>query len=347
MNISTVSLFLISFSIAVTAAQGLICPQDDVIYPCKCTTVDSGLLCDGPEVTQGSIDRAFKVIRGYNSLRPSDWLNLFSHVQISETELVTLDLSPLMNLSTVGLRIQYNSKLTSIKGPGWPHQESINVTYLAIQMNALTDEGLGQSLKYFTPNLIWLVLPLNNLRGTTGSWSDVAFEFLPGLSNFVNLQSLTFTGNPVETIGGGGFASNVRMDTMYFERHNLTWIGENAFSFNSSPPDRMSVPRMIILDSNRLNDESMNMAVNGLLSSDRPVVLYLNFNAFEFLSRANFEQFLLAHEDNEIMLAGNPLVCDERMKWLKDGKDVYQKHVINALCSNDPGHTVFNSPLIE
>ena len=56
-------------------------------------------------------------------------------------------------------------------------------------------------------------------------------------------------------------------------------------------------------------------------------------------------------EVKELFLESNllrdPLLCDSRLKWLKDRVWEFQNRVLHANCNNDKGQTAFTSTLIN
>ena len=72
----------------------------------------------------------------------------------------------------------------------------------------------------------------------------------------------------------------------------------------------------------------------------------LDYNDIETLPSGIFETFLDAHQRNMVCLYGSPIICDGRVKWLKDRIWAFQNYVRNPNCVNDPGHNVFTSNLV-
>ena len=124
--------------------------------------------------------------------------------------------------------------------------------------------------------------------------------------------------------------------------NNITAIGENVFQFYEAA----DYLRMI-LDHNKLNESSFHPN-SGISRAGRKTDLNLNYNYITTLPAPIFETFLDAHPSNILELYGNPLICDERLSWIKSRRDEpeFQARVTFANCDNDPGYTVFNSNLI-
>ena len=67
----------------------------------------------------------------------------------------------------------------------------------------------------------------------------------------------------------------------------------------------------------------------------------LDYNGLESLPEETFLGFLMANPNNVLTLDRNPIVCDSRVKWLKDRSTEFETRVDGADCINDVGQTVF------
>ena len=102
----------------------------------------------------------------------------------------------------------------------------------------------------------------------------------------------------------------------------------------------------IVLSYNLGLNESNFHADSGLDKVGRPIYLDLHNCQFSSLPKMTFEPILDAHPSTSLYLMGNPLVCDERVGWLKQRRVDFESRVRGANCVNDPGQTVFNSTLV-
>jgi Leucine-rich repeat (LRR) protein len=331
---------------SLTFIQAFTCPPDDLIAPCLCFTQPPvQVYCGGEEVTQLTLNAAMSALRAHNNLSSSDWLNL-TQFTIEMSSLTHLDLTPLLGLTVNDLLIKGNPKLVSMGGPSPAADHTLIDVRVAllITFNELTDEGFGDSLKYFAPTLPALYILSNNIKG-----SGKSTEFLPGFSNFRQLEYLDLSSNQIEGLGAGQLANHPRLYALFLDLNPLTEIGSNAFTFEEDiHGDYVNETLYITLDRiANLNDATFNYLGNGLTNFSRPVALSLVDCGFEFISKENFEPFLNAREENFFYVGKNPLICDERMKWLHDQKDLYGFRVIEANCTNDVGYDVFTTSLIH
>jgi len=351
-----VSFLIISTSGLLQQSQGIKCPANIVIAPCSCTPGFSVILnCSGIDVTQKAIDVLFLATRYVNCLSDGEYMEFppYSTFYLWDTQMTTLDIQPLLNTSFDEISIANNRNLTEITGPGLQlHQASLKAKRLYISGTPITDDGFGETLKYFDPSILTsLNLGYNRFSGPREQVIDCGgdSEFLPGLSDFTKLSRIYLGHNPIVSLGGGPFASNNRILYMEFNvLPGVPRIESNAFAFSpiSSGDSIINDAISISLYANKFNDTTINMKENGLFYTQRPIFLDISYNKFDHFSQENFEPFLNAHDTNQMYVNNNPLICDERMKWLKDQSNKFESRVLKAYCSNDYGNTVFNSTLI-
>lgn len=315
--------------------------------------------CSEADVTQQAVDATFIAIRDLNGLSGSEHLAFppYSIFNLWDTQMATFDIKPLLNTSFEQIYIARNFNLTKITGPGWPYESSIKAKMLFVQSNSITDNGFGETLNYFDPSILtYLNLGSNQLSGSRAKSKTEAcgslgvFEFLPGLSDLTKLQQIFLNNNPIVSLGGGQFASNNRIVTLDFSVLPADpKIEANAFAFYPVNATDSIINSTITIRfyANDFNDTTINMKENGLFYTQRPIYLDITANKLDHLSQESFEPFLNAHDKNKISVNNNPLICDERMKWLKDQRDKFELKVTNAFCSNDKGNTVFNTTLIQ
>lgn len=339
---------------------GIKCPANIVIAPCSCTpgydsTSPMRLDCSGNDVTQKAIDVLFLATRYINCLSDGEYVEFprYSQFYIWDTQMTTLNIQPLLNTSFDRISIANNRNLTEITGPGLPSQASIKANSLYISSTRITDDGFGETLKYFDPStLTSLNLGNNRFTGSREQFTnccDGDFEFLPGLYDFTKLNQLYLFNSPIVSLGCGPFALNNRISHIDFSVLPANpRLETNAFAFSPISSGDSTINRQITirLYANKFDDTTINMKENGLFYTQRPIFLDISYNKFDHFSQENFEPFLNAHDRNEMYVSNNPLICDERMKWLKDQSNKFESKVFNADCLNDNGNTVFNSTLI-
>lgn len=338
---------------------GIKCPANIVIAPCSCTpgassTAPVKLDCSGNDITQRAIDVLFLATRYVNCLSDGEYVEFppYSSFYLWDTQMTTLDIQPLLNTSFEQISLANNWNLTQITGPELPHQASIKADKLFIRSTRITDDGFGDTLKYFDPSILtYLNLGNNRFAGSKQQCINCGnnFELLPGLSEFTKLNQLFLDHNPIVNLGDGPFASNNRLTYIDFNILPVDPIVEpNAFAFRPITSGDSIINRAISISfyANKFDDTTINMKENGLFYTQRPIFLDISYNKFVHFSQENFEPFLNAHDTNQMYVSNNPLICDERMKWLKDQRNKFESKVLNAYCSNDRGNTVFNSTLI-
>lgn len=336
---------------------GIKCPANIVIAPCSCTPGDSPtspvtLRCSGYDVTQKAIDVLFLATRYVNCLSDGEYMEFprYSSFHLSDTQMTTVNIKPLLNTSFEEISIGNNWNLTTITGPGSPHQASLKATRLVIQSTRITDEGFGGTLKYFDPSILTALNLYNNrFAGPRAKFINCGVEFLPGLAGFTKLNQIFLGNNPIDRLGGAPFSSNNRITYLEFNVLQADpKIEPNAFAFSPISAGDSLINRAISISfyANKLNDTTINMKENGLFNTQRPIFLDISYNRFDHFSQESFEPFLNAHIGNQMYVSNNPLICDQRMKWLKDQRNEFESKVSNAFCSNDRGNTVFNSTLI-
>ena len=123
-------------------------------------------------------------------------------------------------------------------------------------------------------------------------------------------------------------------------------LGENSFEFDEPPAGVLNQALNIYLHGNRNLTENSFHPNSGLDRIKRRVSLDLEYTGISSLPAPIFETFLDAHPGNSMDLLSTPLICDGRVKWLKDRRAEFENLVPYASCANDPGQTIFNSTLV-
>jgi hypothetical protein len=307
------------------------CPPTEWISPCQCAVPFPGfpviVLCEGPSITQAALDNLFTVLRGETSKI------IISRFDLYNSELTTLDLTHMADTQLLAFALYNNSHLTKINGTT---RGSISASSLQIQLCEMTNEKFGDMLSYFhPPAMTSLEVPFNNFKG-----APLGQEFFPGLSKFRNLRILDLGSNKVTELGGGQFKSNTALEMIYFPRNPIQYIGEDAFLFD--PPKPLGLD--ITLTYGNLTSDMIhpNSGFGKIPGGSR---MSLSMNNLATIPADVFGDYLKAPE-NRIEIGNNQIFCDIRVKWLKDGKDRYERYLTGAKCVNDPGNTVFNSTLI-
>jgi len=306
-------------------------------------------------ITQTHIDRLFELL---HLLEPLPTLtqdggltfekNPIGDFYLHKTNMTTLDLTLLADLKFIAIVIYNNPYLTSITGP---HSESsdgsIDVSYLKFTFCGLTDEGLGNSLRYFnSSSLIRLQLKANSLYGSVDGK-----DLLPRLGSFSRLVYLDLSYNKFRRIRGGQFKNFTRIKELEFSGNEIWEIGEDAFLFNGTDAGIF----ILRLDGNRLTAKWIHER-NGLdkiTSEDKS--FNLGRNEIETLTRATFLPMIQPGDDKcdlfdchtALFLDGNSIVCDEKVKWLKDQKSIYKNIVWRAYCVNDVGKDIFTTSKVQ
>jgi hypothetical protein len=278
--------------------------------------------------------------------------------------------------------------LTSITGPSIQKSNSPGVNDLDLDLHidlieatelyiwdspSLTDDGFGQTLKYFSSSMRKFSLYKTGLSGSASSDSNLTLgldldgkgqfptEFLPGLSAFSHLGTLYLSWNQIRRLGGGQFQRNSRLRKLYLAGNGMDQIHHNSFIFDPHPDLRYDHQGKFISDSESDSDfnstsleidlnwnllsESSFSAESGLDSIQRRVVILLAGNKFKSLPASPFQSFLKGTEGNALNLWKNPLICDSRLDWLRNERDKFQNFVQYTQCSNLEGfHTVFTWP---
>jgi len=254
---------------------------------------------------------------------------------IANSPIKSLDLTPLLGFYvSPKLMIENMPNLVEITGPVTNTPYQFNVEYLQILSTAnpnarfnLTDlfKAAGSSLKTFD---------MHNSN----------FQSLDGLSHLTGLETVSFAANNIGALKAGDLTSS-RLELVNLNGNQIIEIGEDVFQPQSVATDLLNTTLNIQIQGNNLTDERIHPN-HGLDKTGRPVNLALNQNQFVFLSKVNFEPFLLADERNSISAAGNNFTCDQRMKWLKERRETLEKRVTGVDCQNDPGQTIFTTSLV-
>jgi len=328
------------------------CPPNETIAPCTCAVIGWGpqksIHC-GYSATQDDLVNSFNKLREYNGIGLDEFLGMPSQSRfaLSYSSLTTLDLNFLSNVRIDNIGIEFNEEMTTAIGPIDPEEPYIQAKSLYLKFTKMTYEDFGEILKHFDPTR------LNSLTIHTDSTESKSIdmqedEFLPGLSKFTELSGISFVTNSSLKVGGGQFTLNNRMLVLGLQSPDLV-IDADAFTFDSidDEDDPIRYRQLTMeLRFNGLTDASLNMKESGILLSSRPVYFNLGYNNIETLSQENIETFLNNNPQSRLSLENNPLTCDARLKWLKDGQEKYQHMIVAPDCSNDPGKTIWTSSLI-
>jgi Leucine-rich repeat (LRR) protein len=177
----------------------------------------------------------------------------------------------------------------------------------------------------------------NDIRG------DDFGELIPGLRRFKDLRSLYISRDRFTSIVGGQFDTQTKLSYLFLNNNKIQRIKYSAFFIPLLSSEVYQLN--IYLGFNMLTSASFDPN-HGLDSIKARVSLGLQNNYIETLDKFVFETFL-NKTTNEMKLTNNPIICDSRVKWLKDRKSFYEPRVIDANCVNDPGNTIFNSSYVD
>lgn len=336
---------------------GFKCPPPDTIEPCECYSNGNVGCYFKDNIAQDSVDNLFAKLREINGVAPNEFFQLppeTGEFTLRESKIVEFDLAPLVNVSMYRIFLGDNRHLTTIKGPPLDiNQRLISVKWLSLLDYGINDRGLGETLKYFNPEILTqLHLLSNNL---TGSNQGNGGELLPGLWNLRNLEEIHFGTNPIKKITSKQFApfpklSSLRLEN-YFSPPEVLILEKDAFTFH---PQYNEINRgrslSIYLPFQNLNEASFNLRELGLLNyPDVAISLDLKSNKFEVLSQDNFEPFFEINEKNMLFVSSNPIMCDstQSLKWLQDQREKYENRLPYAFCDGDSyGCTIFQAPTL-
>jgi hypothetical protein len=258
-----------------------------------------------------------------------------------DTTLQTMDVGAFTNLSFHFLMLQNNKNLTSITADTSDTEVRINVTSLRISNSPLLRNN-GFSSVLFPSSLKSFGIMLTSIVGNEGP------DFLPGLTKQDQLDTIQLESSDIFTprIGSGQFRKYPKITHIALTDIGIEQLDPGAFEFDEYPVEFTSALH-VGLKRNQLTDASIPVDHGLDKIKYRNVIWYLEDNKLETLSQAKFEPFLKSGATrNQLRVYDNVIVCDERVKWLKDGKQIYQSIVIGPDCANDPGKTVFTSDLI-
>jgi hypothetical protein len=313
-----------------TAAVAYVCPSRDEIAPCYCLNQSTGLSigCEGrgeERVTQNTINSLFEQLHASNP----KGLEIHS-LRIGFTDLTALDITPLTTTKFNYLNIARNSNLTSIHGP----PSSLEVkTMVELAQNSLNEKEFGKALGLFLPQSSFqFALQSSYLTSTTfKKWTPILLKY-PNLGGIYLGWNLQF-----EEIESNLFKDFGKLNSLGFGGTPLQVFNDGAFAFDPTP----SKPIRIDLNFCNLNETSLTPNL-GFDKITYGLDLQLRENYFFTIPASVFEP-ILKNEKSSINFYANPIICDERVKWLKDGKHIYESRVLNALCINDRGYNVFTS----
>jgi hypothetical protein len=344
----SVSFFFAIFTSGLILADcGIDCPLPEIISPCTCKPglFDNWpiLHCIGSEITQGVIDKLFKALRPSPS--EENFLDLDSF-ELRDTQMTQLDFTQFMYSYMFTFKIYRNPNLKLITGPTIDGNimQPIQCSLVMIGENPLlNDDGFGETLKYFSPYHLYSNLELfgNGFQGSiTGE------EFLPGLARFSDLGIINLSKNQIRILGGRQFISNRNLGRLTLDDNPIESIMKDAFLFTGT------TPKTLYISATNCSLDDDKISPDHGLNKNRQLAVHLDLtnNNFTTLSEKKFESLMYICTcpctKCSLNIQNNPIVCDERVKWMKDQKDLFEQNVHLSYCSNDIGYTIFNSTKI-
>jgi Leucine-rich repeat (LRR) protein len=316
--------------------QDISCPPAENIFPCICPNTSSivQLYCYdwvNRTITQEVINVAFQELRLQN---PGKGLAIQTF-SLSKTNMTTFDLTPLIDITFGTIDLSENTQLVTITGPEpielFTGRISTSAFYL-FKHPSLNTEGFGNTLKYFEPS------KLNELSLFKSGFDYANFT---GLSAFNNLTRLVLSRNSIQSIGHREFSGLSNLTSLILWGNPIQEIADGAFEFDVIPKQRIKIE----VDACNMTEDVIS-ADHGLEKLINGVDLNFDYNNLSTISANKFEKMLRSSENHKITYRNNPIVCDERVKWLKDEREFFEPKVWNTSCVNDPGKTVFTSTLI-
>jgi len=320
------------------------CPLASTISPCTCEIEPSDgaqIECSYFTVNESSIENTFREIRRVNGIPEDRGIEIYQF-KLEFTELTQLDLAPFYGSQFDYLFIMFNDDLTKLVTSGNPRDHgSIQALELIFVSSPLSRIGFGDAFKYFSNEMTSFSTESLNLNDD---------EFLPGLSAHTNLRDLicyscSISGRLTSDTLIPKELQNLGRIELY--RNYINEIGENVFNLDGSGDfEGVNHVLYINLGGNKLNETSFHPN-SGIARAGRKTTLFLEDNQITTLPAPIFESFLDAHPQNSLGLGlGNPLICDERLSWLKSRRGEFEPRVTKVKCSNDRSHTIFDSNLI-
>jgi len=168
-------------------------------------------------VTNEVVETTIKLVREVNGILYDERLQLNSF-QILETNMTTLDMTPILSTFVDNFVIWENPRLTSIIESGIlpprtntsknsKNPDKIHIISLTVRQSPLfLEESFSALFRYCEPTIEWLRVENGGLRGSVVGYpigdGSGDHEFLPGLSTqALNLQNLNFEGSMIKSIG--------------------------------------------------------------------------------------------------------------------------------------------------
>ncbi|GIY65985.1 hypothetical protein CDAR_454041 [Caerostris darwini] len=277
------------------------CPPQESLVPCTCRQ------SKGPEVfckqlqADSDLQRILKPLKGYH----------LSKLMISGLNATTLQPDVFSGVSVEYLDLEKVEVEDASFLPGRRHFQGLE--------SSLNTLEIKKSFKNGHRSLI-------NLK----------------LEHLSNLHIAIFEHNHIPEVGNDWFTSGpAGLSTLIFEGNGIEELGDKAFS-------ALSELKLLAVAGNHLTDVSRSMlpkpalrlrtldlAYNKLrtlprdLFTDMPSLLDVNldYNLIHILAEDTFSSVLL--QLTSLSLEGNPLECDEKLKWVCDS----EVDVISGKCS--------------
>lgn len=340
--------FQVKMWLAVVAAlsllsltAGLVCPPEESVAPAQCWSHEEGLSLEwgypaGPE----HIEILLTETRRANNMTADDWLPIWI-MDFINFRTNFLDFRPLSKTIIDTLYIQNADYFYQIDGGELDAslEPTIKVHSVSTSLTPnLRDDGARQILSHIDPT---------SLRSLHLSGTVINGSCLEALRKFTGLEvffasGVGYSGEGL-TIPSGAFSEMPNLKRLGLAGAGITTLSDNQLLLS----DEGVTPVAIALGSNELVAASFKPN-HGLGQVKRRRVELDFYNGYmDTLEEATWKEFLDNNPSNKIKLNGNPdFVCDPRMRWIKDGRDLYIEQVLYAMCSNDRGKTVFTSELV-
>jgi len=317
-----------------------VCPNESAIFPCTCSLYQGvQIFCEYSPINETTLEIAMRELRAANGI-PKDRGVDFRRFLVFQTDLTQVDLSLFYGSKIFWLDISLNGKLAKLVTSGNPGDYgSIQAQKINLWRSpSITGEIFGDTLKYFANDLLddisIISVDLSNWNNNNNNPTD---EIFPGLSSFTNLTSLHLNDCGITgRLNSSHFQNFPKLESILLASNRIDGIGENVFGAKVTT---------IALEANNIVETSIHVN-SGLARAGRETDLYLNSNKIKSLPQKIFETFLDADSGNALDLDDNPVICDQRLSWIKARRDELQSRVYPASCSNDPSHNVFDSDLI-
>jgi len=183
-------------------------PQEE--SPCECYAINEPgppyfqVACEGPEITSETLINLFARIREVSNLGTTGWMNIY-HLDITNTNLKQLNMTAFYHLIVVYFNVLDNFELATLEGSvDGTYAKSIRAQHVWFQSSNLTTAGIGQALSFFVPGVV------NTFSVSGNKVVDTPFgqEIIPGLSEFTQLDSISFARNAITKVGGGQFRTH-------------------------------------------------------------------------------------------------------------------------------------------